>query len=383
MKLRTRLIIAFLIIVLLPCLLAFGMWFALGAALRQNAIGILQELAPQAQEMFLDWMLSFVLILVFTAIILSWWLYTSIVTPVQRLQRAARNIKEGRLTIPLEIEDRNDEISMLGRDFEEMRKQLQKVADENLKKEKEGKEIIRNISHDLKTPITSIKGYVEGIMDGVADTPEKRERYLKIIYNKTNEMDALINELTVYSQLDTNDVPYQFQLLPVQAYFDDCAEELAIDLDEQGITFQYENFCRSDTQIFADPEQIRRVISNIIGNSVKYMGHENGHVRLTVTESQQLIQNEIADNGSGIAKGDLPYIFDRFFRTDASRNSKRGGSGIGLSIVKKIVEDHDGRIWATSEFGEGTNMFIILKKYVPMLVQTEETAKKSSRWSRR
>lgn len=375
MKLRTRLIICFFIIVLMPCALAFGMWFALGAALRQNALGIIAELDVQAQEMFVDWMISFVLILIFTAICLLWWLYTSIITPVQRLQKAARNIKEGSLSIPLQIEDQNDEISMLCRDFEDMRIQLQKVAEDNLKKEKEGKEIIRNISHDLKTPITSIKGYVEGILDGVADTPEKRERYLKIIYNKTNEMNALINELTLYSQLDTNDVPYQFAVLNVQNYFDDCAEELNIDLDEQGITFQYENFCSRETRILADPEQLRRVVSNIVGNSAKYMGdREDGHVRLTLTETQQLVQIEIADNGIGIAKGDLPYIFDRFFRSDASRNTKRGGSGIGLSIVKKIVEDHGGRIWATSEFGEGTNMFVVLKKYIPEIVQVDDPA---------
>ncbi len=363
MKLKNKLIISFLLIVLLPVLMVVIVYFGISAYMSVDVLRDIVVRNPQLQEFVVDMMVAFVLILIFTAVVLSWWTYTSIVTPIQRLQKAVQYIKEGKYNFSLDVKDTHDEISLLCNDFEEMRQMLKETAEKNLCHEKEGKELVRNISHDLKTPITSIKGYVEGILDGVASTKEKQDRYLKIILNKTNEMNSLINELSLYSKLDTDSVPYHFQPLSVKDYFDDCAEEIGIELREEGMTFQYENFCKEGTKILADAEQIKRVVSNIVGNSIKYTEKGRGHVRLSVMEEKQFVQIEIEDNGKGIAKGDLPYIFDRFFRTDESRNSSTGGSGIGLSIVKKIVEDHGGKIWATSEYGQGTTMFILLKKW--------------------
>ena len=125
----------------------------------------------------------------------------------------------------------NDEFSELCQDFEEMRRRLKESAEEKVNIDKENRELISNISHDLKTPMTAIKGYVEGIMDGVADTPEKMDRYVRTIYNKTNEMDHLINELTFYSKIDTNRIPYTFSKLNVEDYFSDCAEEVGLELE--------------------------------------------------------------------------------------------------------------------------------------------------------
>ena len=118
--------------------------------------------------------------------------------------------------------------------------------------------------------------------------------------------------------------------------------------------------------IIADPEQLRRVINNIIGNSVKYMNKTEKFINIRIKDVGDFIQVEIEDNGRGIAQKDLPYIFDRFYRTDASRNSAQGGSGIGLSIVKKIIEDHGGYIWATAKEGEGTCMHFVLRKYIEL-----------------
>ena len=115
--------------------------------------------------------------------------------------------------------------------------------------------------------------------------------------------------------------------------------------------------------MIADPEQLKRVINNIIGNSVKYMDKEKGEIDIRILDELDSIRVEIEDNGKGIAAKDLPKIFERFYRTDASRNSSKGGSGIGLSIVKKIVEDHGGYIWATSKEGEGTCMHFVIRKY--------------------
>ena len=116
-------------------------------------------------------------------------------------------------------------------------------------------------------------------------------------------------------------------------------------------------------QVIADGEQIRRVIHNIVSNAIKYMEKPKGIIQLRVKDVGDFIQVEIEDNGKGIAAKDLPYIFDRFYRTDVSRNSSKGGSGIGLSIVKKIMEDHGGKVWATSRLGIGTIMYFVLRKY--------------------
>jgi signal transduction histidine kinase len=204
---------------------------------------------------------------------------------------------------------------------------------------------------------------VEGIMDGVADTPEKMDRYIHTIYNKTNEMTTLINELTFYSKIDTNRIPYNFNTISVTGYFNDCAEELSIDLEEKGLGFSYSNYVEDGVKIIADPEQLRRVINNIVGNAVKYMNRKDGRVLIRVKDVGDFVQVEIEDNGPGIAASDLPYIFERFYRADASRNSSRGGSGIGLSIVKKIIEEHGGKIWANSREGTGTVMYFVIRKY--------------------
>ena len=141
-----------------------------------------------------------------------------------------------------------------------------------------------------------------------------------------------------------------------------------MELESKGVQFRYRNYLEVDSKVIVDPEQLRRVISNIVGNSVKYMDKSDPVITMDLKDVGDFVQIELGDNGKGIAAKDLPNIFDRFYRTDASRNSSKGGSGIGLSIVKKIVEEHGGKIWATSEEGVGTTMYFVIRKYqeVPM-----------------
>ena len=200
-------------------------------------------------------------------------------------------------------------------------------------------------------------------MDGVADTPEKLNKYICTIYNKANDMSHLIEELTFYSKIDTNRIPYTFNKINIDQYFRDCVEEMKLDLEEKNIEMTYFNYTDEDIIIIADAEQLKKVVNNIIGNSVKYLDKKKGIINIRIKDAGDFVQVEIEDNGKGIAIKDLPYIFDRFYRTDASRNSSQGGSGIGLSIVKKIIEDHGGRIWATSKEATGTVMCFVFRKY--------------------
>lgn len=366
MKLKTRIFVSFLIIILVPLILCGIMMLGFGlfqVKSIEKRYGVSMEvMIPQIRTMISDVLFAVLMILVVTGLSLSLWIYGGIMTPLYKLTKATKNIRDGNLDFTLEPEG-VEEIRELCEDFEEMRQRLKVSAEEKVIFDKENKELISNISHDLKTPITAIKGYCEGIMDGVADTPEKTEKYIRTIYNKAIEMDRLINELTFYSKIDTNRIPYTFSKINVKGYFDDAAEEVGLDLEAKNIGFGYHNYVADEVMIIADAEQIKRVINNIIGNSVKYMNKPRGMITMRVRDVGDFIQVELEDNGKGIAAKDLPLIFDRFYRTDTSRNSSKGGSGIGLSIVKKIMEDHGGKVWATSKEDVGTVMYFVLRKY--------------------
>lgn len=319
------------------------------------------EVVPEAKTMFVEMLVSVGMILVVTAAIMVAWVYRSIWKPLGQLQEATKKIRDGNLDFTLEVED-DDEIGQLCQNFEEMRIRLKETTEEKIQYDKESKELISNISHDLKTPITAIKGYAEGILDGVASSPEKLERYIRTIYNKANDMERLISELTFYSKIDTNKIPYAFAKINVADYFGDCIDEVGLDLEARNVELGYFNYVDEDVQVIADAEQIKRVINNIIGNSLKYMDKKKGIINIRILDVGDFVQIEIEDNGKGIGQKELPYIFDRFYRTDSSRNSSTGGSGIGLSIVKKIIEDHGGKIWATSKLGIGTEIHFVLRK---------------------
>ena len=330
------------------------------------------SMVPQLKKILLDTVFVIILILILTALGLCTWTYRGVMTPLTQLKEATKNIKEGNLDFTIE-KTGVDEIGDLCDDFEEMRKRLKESAEEKVAFDKENKELISNISHDLKTPITAIKGYVEGILDGVASSPEKLDKYIRTIYNKSNDMDRLIDELTFYSKIDTNKIPYTFSKINVAQYFRDCVEEVGLDMEARGIELGYFNYVDEDVVIIADAEQMKRVINNIISNSVKYLDKKKGIINIRIKDVGDFIQVEIEDNGKGIAAKDLPNIFDRFYRTDSSRNSAQGGSGIGLSIVRKIVEDHGGRIWATSKEGIGTEIHFVLRKYQEVLQDEQDS----------
>ena len=371
MKLKTRIIVGFVAIILLPLLLFSASLYGFSQTQAKHVqesssqasdssqmvydISLPQSSSSQVKLMAKDMILTATIILVFTALSVGLWIYRSIAVPLVKLKKATKNIKEGNLDFVLEVEG-NDEFSQLCQDFEEMRKRLKESTEEKILMDKENKELISNISHDLKTPITAVKGYVEGIMDGVADTPEKMDRYVRTIYNKTNEMDHLINELTFYSKIDTNRIPYTFSKLNVEDYFSDCAEELGLEMETRGIELVYANYVEKGVQVIADGEQIRRVIHNIVSNAIKYMEKPRGIIQLRVKDVGDFIQVEIEDNGKGIAAKDLPYIFDRFYRTDVSRNSSKGGSGIGLSIVgHKPAGNRNDHVFCSQKISGGTD----------------------------
>lgn len=364
-SLHSRIIIACMIMVIIPIILT---WISLLGIKTyfENSLGVQSfhaKIDPQILRLFMtDILIAIVVILLISVFVLKQWIHKGIINPIWELNIAMKKIAEGNLDYRLDNHYAG-EIGELFENYEDMRLRLKESTDEIVDNEKRNRELVSNISHDLKTPITAIKGYVEGIMDGVADTPEKMDRYIRTIYNKANDMNRLINELTIYSGIDNNRIPYNFQRINVSEYFIDCVEEVGLDLESKHIELNFYNLVSEDTMIIADPEQMKRVINNIVGNSIKYLDKENGTIEIRILDEVDSIRVEIEDNGRGIAAKDLSRIFERFYRTDESRNSSKGGSGIGLSIVKKIVEDHGGYIWATSKESEGTCMHFVIRKY--------------------
>lgn len=367
MKLKTKMGVLFLTIVCVPMIFFFAAFLGIGFHENVNVIRELTKedmmIGAMISKRFMTYMISaMIIILIITGGLITAWLNRDVYKPIKELSVAMNRIGAGDFDYRLS-QEYEGEIGVLYQNYERMRWQLKESEEEKQQNEKKSKELVSNISHDLKTPITSIKGYVEGIMDGVADTPEKMDKYIKTIYSKANDMDRLINELTTYSGIDSNKIPYHFHIIDISDYFEDCVEEVGLDLEQKNIRLNYTNLVTPGTNIVADPEQLKKVINNIISNSVKYMGHDKGVIDIRILDESESVKIEIEDNGKGIPAKDIGNIFERFYRTDASRNSMQGGSGIGLSIVKKIIEDHGGYIWATSKEGEGTCMHFVIRKY--------------------
>ena len=295
------------------------------------------------------------------AIVMWFWIYKRILVPLDKMRIATKKIADGNFDYELDEKD-FVEIPFLYNDFEKMRIKLKENEEEKILSENASRELVSNISHDLKTPLTAIRGYVEGILDGVASSPQKVRDYLTTIYNKTNDMTKLIDELLYYSRVSGNEFSYNFEKTNVKEFFDDYVKDLYLELDTIKINFSYSANVDADTVIDIDREQIKRALNNIVANAVKYMDKKDPEIHFRVKETMDAINIRISDNGRGIDEKDLPHIFERFYRSDASRNTKLGGSGIGLSIVKKVIENHEGSVVAMSKSGVGTDMDIVLKK---------------------
>ncbi|MGG3691680.1 sensor histidine kinase [Heyndrickxia ginsengihumi] len=304
------------------------------------------------------------LILISTNGLLTYFVSRTIIKPVNKLIQAAQKIGEGDLDFQIGIKQK-DELGKLAQTFDHMRQKLKESINVQLQYEENRKELIANISHDLKTPITSIKGYVEGIRDGVANTPVKMERYLNTIYTKSVDMDKLIDELALYSKLDMNRLPYHFEEVNIQSFLLELIDELTFDLENENVALFFHTNSSEPYRVLADREKIKRAVTNIVSNSLKYMDKDKKSIEISIKgQADESVVVQIKDNGPGISEEALPYIFERFYRADPSRNTGTGGSGLGLAIVRRIIEDHGGNIWVESKIGKGTSIFFTLKTFV-------------------
>ena len=301
---------------------------------------------------------SFVFTFALTNIVVSYQFSRTILKPLHNLQGAAAEISRGNLDHPI-VEEGDQEIQALCRDLELMRIKLKDSVHTQLKFEDNRKLLISSISHDLKTPVTSIKGYVEGILDGIANSPDKMERYLKTIAAKAHQVDQMIDDLLLYAKLDLNQIPFDFERTDIEGYLLLCLLESEPELESNHIKISFHNELLQKQYVLLDQSRMKRVIMNILDNSRKYMGKDQGEIKILLRDTFASIIIELRDNGLGISAEDLPYIFDRFYRSDVARSK---GSGLGLAIAKQIIEGHQGRVWAISHGEVGTSIMISLSK---------------------
>jgi signal transduction histidine kinase len=239
------------------------------------------------------------------------------------------------------------------------RRLVKQVMNEYEKYENNRRELIAGISHDLRTPLTSIKAYLEGIETGVASTPEKQEKYFATIKTKTSDLEHIINQLFLFSKLDIGEYPMNLQKIDLGRTLADMLGELADEYGRRGLAITQGQNVES-VFVHADYIELRNVIINILENSVKYKNAEQGVLAVNCSVSGSMAAIALTDNGPGVPPDALDKLFDVFYRADPARNNEKKGSGLGLAIADKTIRRMGGAIHAELPKNGGLSIVIQL-----------------------
>jgi signal transduction histidine kinase len=293
-------------------------------------------------------------ILILLIIVWIWYITRTVLDPIRSIYQATEEMREGNLDYAIPY-NRKDEIGRFIQGFNLMRAHLNESYLKQKQYEDSRNVLIASISHDLRTPLSSIKGYVEGLLDGVAKDDAMRERYLRVIHDKSNHLDNLIEDLFEYSKMELDQLPIYKEVVDVNDYFIELLEKLKFDLNNKEAELEYVLKVPS-VQVEIDPKRMKQVINNLVDNAIQY-GSDKVVIQVELISKELIIK--VKDNGQGIEEEDLPYIFNSFFRGEKSRSKKySSGSGLGLSIVNYILKAHHGSINVESQKGKGS-LFIL------------------------
>ena len=277
--------------------------------------------------------------------------------PIENLRNITDSITEGNLDTPVNRSGCK-EIGELYDSIESLRAKLAESVYLREKYDEDRKFLISGISHDLRTPVTAICGYIDGILDGIANTEEKIHSYLLSARAKADTVKVMIEDLLMYSKLDLGQVPFELVKVSADGYLRDVVGEFAHDCESRGIELKYEGAIPETYMINVDISRLTRVIQNVIDNASKYVPQDgSGRICIMSRANNSSVIIEIHDNGKGISPDHLPHVFDKFYRGDSARRND-GGSGLGLTIAKQTVEGMGGKIWATSDEGKGASILM-------------------------
>ena len=280
----------------------------------------------------------------------SWWISRSILKPLRQLSMGTKEIREGNLDTRIEYR-KKDEFGQVCMDFEEMRAYLKESVEQRLRDEKKRRALITGISHDLRTPLTSISGYLDGLIDGIANTPEKRMRYLQAIQTRTGNLVSLVDSLSEYSRLD-NGFRYHMEESDFREFVEQYLETLRPDAEQNQVEIVFSHG-KETYPVQLDREEFKRVFDNLFTNTVKYRTLEKSYVQISLerTLTGTDIKLVYQDDGPGVPKESLEQIFDSFYRVDDARSQSEKGSGIGLAVVREIILGHGGSVQAENRNG--------------------------------
>ena len=281
--------------------------------------------------------------IIFTNRFLIKFVFKKIDEPLNILTAGVNQISMGNLDHRLEY-DRNDEFLPVCRSFNDMAERLKRSVELAQKNEENRKELLLDISHDLRTPLTAIQAYVEGLMDGVAQTPEMQRKYLETIKRKTTDIEKMVASLFAYSKLDMEEFETHIEDIGAQALLNEIVGPVKDEYEKNGLNINIAP-CEG-VRLKADRELMLRVVINLIENSLKYKSKQSGNMLISASSQGGKVILSFEDDGPGVPEDKLDKIFDVFYRTDEARCNTGGGSGIGLAFVKKAVEAMGGRVYA-------------------------------------
>ncbi|MHB9094628.1 MAG: HAMP domain-containing sensor histidine kinase [Eubacteriales bacterium] len=279
--------------------------------------------------------------------------------PIEKLKNGVDEIAKGNYNVQIK-HDETYVLNMLIDSFNDMAQKLHESEKVKAEYEESRKMLIANISHDLKTPVTSIQGYIEAILDGTVIPPEILNKYLQTIYSNSVYINKLIDDLFLFSKLDMQKLNFEYENLPVKAFMNDLMEEFKFELEEKDCNFDYIDKLENDCYVNIDRKRLNQAIRNIIGNALKYGTEKEMSIRVEMYRQDYFVCIGIWDNGPGIPEDKLPHIFERFYRIDYERTKDLMSTGLGLAIAKELIEAHGGRIKVASVENEGTCFTIML-----------------------
>lgn len=299
-----------------------------------------------------------VAVILFMGFYLSRLLSRQILTPLAELRAVSAEIRRGNLDCAIGLTG-NDEIGETCRDFDIMRQELKSARERQQKYEQNRRELIAGISHDLSTPLTLLKGYASGILNGVASTAEKRLRYTELIYQNSCTLEKLVDSLFLFSKLDLGGIAFQHELVDLIRYFEDFSTETSSLYAERGLYLSFTADCTA-APVYIDRIQFQRVVENLLENCLKYKETEYTSMEILGTVHGQSAELSFRDHGCGVPEEALNKLFDSFYRTDRARTDVKKGSGLGLAITKQIITAMGGTIRAAATIGGGLTIIITL-----------------------
>lgn len=288
--------------------------------------------------------------IVISIFILTRWLSSGMKKSLNQLSEGVRQVQDGNLSYRIGSK-KKDELGKACQEFDEMTEYLENSVREREKYEEAKKQLLAGISHDLRTPLTSIKAYVEGLRDGIANTEEKKRRYYDAIRTRTEDLAELIDNLSLFSRFDRGEYHYSMERIDFGGFVNSFFKEHEIEFKNNRLSLVKTVWERKNLFIQGDRQQLKRVLGNLIDNTIKYREKPESVVTAALYTADGRLYLELSDDGPGVPEEERDKIFDTFFRGDKARQNPGNGSGLGLSIVKEIMKGHGGSIRAEEGVG--------------------------------